>query len=163
MPVNRLIRVVSAFFASACVGYLLASILFTSANLIRLSEVGADISFNDALRTVWFDLRGLAPSLLWNQYGSLIFIALAIAFPVGALLRSFAIRANVPAIAPFLYPLAGATAMIVILVLSYQKYEVYAFAGARGWLGNFAQCFAGACAGYLFHLLSSSSPSEARP
>lgn len=161
MPVNRLSRVVFAFFVAAGVGYLLASIAFTAANLIRLSEVGAEISLADAMRTVWFDLRGLAPSLLWTQYGSLIFIGLAIAFPVAALLQRLAIRANVTTIAPFLYPLAGATAMVAILVLSFQEYEVYAFAGARGWLGNLAQCFAGACAGYLFRLLS--SPSEARP
>lgn len=161
MPVNRMIRVVFAFVVAACAAYVLASMLFTSVNLIRLSEVGAEISATDAMRTIWFDLRGLAPSLLWTQYGSLIFIGLALAFPVAALLRALTVRANLAFITPLLYPLAGATAMVMILVLSFQEYEVYAFAGARGLLGNLAQCFAGACAGYLFQTLTSSL--EARP
>lgn len=161
MQASRRVRVALAFLVAGIVGYLLASVLFTTVNLIRLSEVGAQISFMDAVRTAWFDVRGLAPSLVWTQYGSLIFIGLAIAFPVAALLRNWALRAKTVApIAPYLYPLAGATAIAMILVLSFQQYEVYAFAGARGWMGNLAQCFAGACAGYLFQALT--SPSEAR-
>ncbi|MBM0106791.1 hypothetical protein JM946_18820 [Steroidobacter sp. S1-65] len=161
MQAARLVRIAFAFVIAGCAGYLLASFLFTAANLWRLSEVGAQISFADAARTFWFDVRGLAPSLVWTQYGSLIFIGLAIAFPIAALLRYAALRATSTAkIEPFLYPLAGATAIATILVLSFQTYEVYAFAGARGWLGNLAQCFAGACAGYLFQVLM--QPSEAR-
>jgi hypothetical protein len=161
MQANRVVRVALAFVVAGIVGYLLASVLCTAVNLIRLSEVGAQISFMDAVRTVWFDVRGLAPSLVWTQYGSLIFIGLAIAFPVAALLRYWALRSKTLAsIATYLYPLAGAIAIAMILVLSFQQYEVYAFAGARGWMGNIAQCFAGACAGYLFQALS--SPSEVR-
>lgn len=160
MSVHRSIRILFAFVAAAFVGYVVASVLFTTVNLIRLSEVGAEISLTDAVRTIWFDLRGMAPSFIWTQYGSLIVIGLAIAFPVAALLRHLAVIANVASIAPWLYPLAGVVAIVMILVLSYQEYEVYAFAGARGWLGGLAQCFAGACAGYLFQVLTSRS--EAR-
>lgn len=160
MQASRLIRVAIAFVAAGFVGYLLASMLITAVTLIRLSEVGAQLSVADIARTLWFDVCGLAPSLDWTKFGSLIFIGLAIAFPIAALLRYVARQADLPAIAPILYPLAGATAMATILVLSYQTYEVYAFAGARGWLGNIAQCFAGACAGFLFQVLI--PPSEAR-
>jgi hypothetical protein len=162
MQARRLVRIAFAFVVAGFAGYLLASLLFTTVNLIRLGEVGAQISFADAVRTAWFDVRGLAPSLVWTQYGSLIFVGLAIAFPIAAVLRYWALRAKaVSSIAPYLYPLAGATAIAMILVLSFQEYEVYAFAGARGWLGNLAQCFAGGCAGYLFQVLSPTS--EVRP
>lgn len=148
------VRALIAFLVAASVGYLVATLFFTSANLIRLTAVGAEIGLNDVLRTLFFDLRGMAPSLVWTQYGSLIFIGFAIALPVAALLRRLVLRASpdVQRIAPILYPLAGATAIGMILLLSYPKYEVFAFAGARGVLGCIAQCLAGAIGGYLFHL-----------
>lgn len=150
----RAIQILVAFIVAVAVGYIVATIFFTSANLIRLSAVGADISFADALRTWLFDLRGMAPSLVWTQYGSLILIGFAIAFPVAALLRRLTLRgaAGVHWIVPILYPLAGATAVGMILLLSYPKYEVFMFAGARGVFGCIAQCLAGAIGGYLFHL-----------
>jgi hypothetical protein len=148
------VRALIAFVVAASAGYAMATLFFTSANLIRLSAVGAEIGIADALRTLLFDLRGMAPSFVWTQYGSLIFIGFAIALPVAALLRRLVLSASpgVRRIVPILYPLAGATAIGMILLLSYPKYEVFAFAGARGVLGCIAQCLAGAIGGYLFHL-----------
>ncbi len=149
------VRALVAFVVAASVGYIAASVFFTSANLIRLSAVGAEIGLNDVLRTMFLDARGMAPSFVWTQYGSLIFIGFAIALPVAALLRRLTLRASprIQRVAPILYPLAGATAIGMILLLSYQQYEVFAFAGARGVLGCIAQCVAGAIGGYLFSLL----------
>ncbi len=154
MERDRLFRVTLAYLLAAAAGYAVASIFFTSANLIRLSAVGAEISFADALRTFLFDMRGMAPSMVWTQYGSLIFIGFAIAFPVAAYLRRVVLRSTGPIrkIAPYLFPIAGATAIAVILLTSYPKYEVFMFAGARGTFGSLAQCLAGALAGYVFHL-----------
>jgi hypothetical protein len=150
---NLVLRVLLAFVIATGVGYLVAALFFTAANLIRLGAVGAQISFVDALRTFSFDLRGMAPSLVWTQYGSLIFIGFAIAFPVASLLCWFVARSDATRrIAPYLYPLSGATAIAVILIASYPKYEVFMIAGARGVLGSLAQCLAGAIGGYLFHL-----------
>lgn len=150
----RAIRVLVAFIVAVAVGYIVATIFFTGANLIRLNAVGAEITAADAVRTWLFDLAGMAPSFVWTQYGSLILIGFAIAFPVAALLRRLTMRssASVQRIAPILYPLAGATAIGMILLLSYPKYEVFMFAGARGVFGCIAQCLAGAIGGYLFHL-----------
>ncbi|MFO7305870.1 MAG: hypothetical protein C0P74_010155 [Gammaproteobacteria bacterium] len=149
-----LLRALMAFVLAAIAAYVIATLFFTSANLIRLSAVGAEITVADAVRTFLFDVRGMAPSLLWTQYGSLIFIGFAIAFPVAAVLRRFSMRSEAARwIAPTLYPLAGATAIALILILSYQTYEVFAFAGARGVLGSLAQCLAGAVGGYLFQIM----------
>lgn len=152
---NKVVRALVAFVVAAIIGYVVATLFSTAANLIRLSAVGAQISFGDAVRTFFFDLRGMAPALDWTKYGSLIIIAFAIAFPVAAVLKRLTLRAEggIRRIAPILYPLAGATAIGMIHLLSYPKYEVFAFAGARFLGGSIAQCLAGAIGGYLFHLV----------
>lgn len=154
MVQQRVVRVILSFVVAAALGYIFASVFSTTANLIRLGAVGADISFSDAARTYWFDVRGMAPSLIWTQYGSLIFIGLAIAFPVAAALRWLALKSsNGDRMISILYPLAGATAIAVILIASYPKYEVHMLAGSRGALASAAQCLAGAIAGYLFWVM----------
>jgi hypothetical protein len=147
-------RIVIAYVLAACAGYVCAIFFATSANLIRLGEIGADIAPSDALRTYWFDLRGMAPRWELTRYGTVILVGLAIAFPVAGLIRHFVLRARpaLQSIAPFLFPAAGATAIGTALVLMYQQYEVSAVAGGRG-LGFLAQCAAGAIAGYLFQRL----------
>jgi hypothetical protein len=157
---SRIGRVAVAFPLAACVGYVIAALFVTAANLIRLSAIGADISFGDAWRTAIFDLRGMAPSpRSWTNYGSLIVIGLAIAFPIAAWTRSRAARAKSIGlrIVPFLYPAAGATSIAVVLVSLYQRYEVVGIPGARGVLGFTAQLLAGALAGYLFQVTLSKS------
>lgn len=146
-------RILGAYVLAASGGYLLAVLFFTTANLIRLSAVGAEISAADAIRTLLFDMRGLAPTIFdWTRYGSVIFIGLAIAFPVAAWLRWGYLRmSSAPRrLAPFLLPLGGATAIAVALVAMYPKYEVVPIVGARGPLGFSAQCLAGAFAGFVF-------------
>jgi hypothetical protein len=150
-----IVRILAAYLLAASAGYVLAVLFFTTANLIRLSAVGAEISAADAWRTILFDMRGLAPTIYdWTRYGSVIFIGLAIAFPVAAWVRWGFLRLEpgLRSVAPVLFPLAGATAIAVALVAMYPKYEVVPIVGARGPLGFAAQCFAGACAGLLFQL-----------
>lgn len=147
------LRLATVFILAAGCGYVAASVLFTLANLIRLSGIGAEISAADAWRTILFDLRGMAPSPVELSYGSVIFIGLAIAFTVAAWLRWAASRAATPAprrLAPWLFPLAGATAVAVALLAMYPKYEIWLIAGARDPLGFTAQCLSGALAGVVF-------------
>lgn len=152
---SKIIRILIGFFLAAIAGYIVASVFATTANLMRLTDIGVEIPFLDAWRTYVFDLLGMAPTpFAITRYGTVIFIGLAIAFPVAALMRFFASRAQ-PAlqrIVPLLFPAAGATAIGVSLVLMYQQYEVSAVAGGRG-LGFLAQCIAGAFAGYVFQRL----------
>ena len=152
---SKIVRILVGFLLAASAGYVIAIVFATTANLMRLSGIGAEISFADAWRTYVFDLFGMAPTPFEiTRYGTVIFIGLAIAFPVAALLRAFASRARptLQRIVPYLFPAAGATAIGVSLVLMYQRYEVSAVAGGRGF-GFLAQCVAGALAGYLFQLL----------
>lgn len=154
-PMLNVVRILVAFVLAACVCYVLAIVFATTANLLRLAGIGADITVMDALRTYLFDLYGMAPALQWTRYGTVILIGLAIAFPVAAGLRWLVMRASPEhAILAWLYPAAGATAIGTSLVLMYQTYEVSAIAGGRG-MGFSAQCLAGAIAGLVFHWMMS--------
>ncbi len=163
MPLPQLlVRGLIAYLAAAVAGYVIAIAFATSANLINLAEVGARIGIGDALRTYLFDLWGMTPRFTeLARYGNVLLIGFAIAFPVAALVRFAALRAG-PAglrIAPFLFPLAGAVALGTGLTIMFQQYEVTAVAGARG-NGFWAQCAAGAIAGYVFQQVLYKSPAK---
>ena len=157
MTINRpltgsLPRGLVAYLAASVAGYVLAIVFATSANLINLAGIGADIGIGDALRTYLFDLWGMTPRFTeLARYGNVLLIGFAIAFPVAVGLRWLVSRAGgvVPRIAPFLFPLAGAVALGTGLTIMFQQYEVTAVAGARGH-GFWAQCLAGAVAGLVF-------------
>lgn len=146
---SQMLRIALAFAAAFAAGYLVAIVFATSANLINLSEVGAQIGFGDALRTYLYDLAHMLPRFEIARYGTVMIIGFAIAFPVAALLRFAALRVGFGPVAPWLYPLAGAVAIGTGLTLMFYQYEVSAVAGARGF-GFWAQCVAGAIAGFVF-------------
>jgi hypothetical protein len=148
---TRIVRITLAFVAAGVVGYVLAIVFATTANLINLREVGAQIGSGDALRTYWFDLQGMLPRFELARYGSVMLIGFAIAFPVAALLRLGVLRgpAGIRRLAGGLYPLAGAVAVGTGLTIMFYQYWVTAVAGARGY-GFWAQCLAGAIAGWVF-------------
>jgi hypothetical protein len=152
--VPRLPRIVFAYLFAALAGYVVAIVFATTANLLNLREVGAEIGAGVALRTYLFDLWGMTPRFEITRYGTVMLIGFAIAFPVAALLRRLALRANpaITRVVPYLYPLAGATAIGTGLTIMYMQYEVTAVAGARG-AGFWAQCLAGALAGFVFQRL----------
>jgi hypothetical protein len=151
---QQLHRAALAYLAAAVIGYIVAILFATSANLINLAGIGARIGLGDAIRTYLFDLWGMTPRFELARYGNVMLIGFAIAFPVAALLRALVMRSG-PAlrrIAFLLYPLAGAAALGTGLTIMFQQYEVTAVAGARGF-GFWAQCGAGAVAGWVFQLV----------
>jgi hypothetical protein len=151
---SRLPRIAFAYLLAALAGYVVAIVFATTANLLNLREVGAEIGVGDALRTYAFDLWGMTPRFEITRYGTVMLIGFAIAFPVAASLRHIALRTNplFAGVAPYLYPLAGAVAIGTGLTIMYMQYEVTAVAGARG-AGFWAQCLAGALAGFVFQRL----------
>jgi hypothetical protein len=151
---SRLARIAFAYLLAALAGYVVAIVFATTANLLNLRAVGAEIGVGDALRTYAFDLWGMTPRFEITRYGTVMLIGFAIAFPVAALLRHVALRAKplFVGVAPYLYPLAGAVAIGTGLTIMYMQYEVTAVAGARG-AGFWAQCLAGALAGFVFQRL----------
>jgi hypothetical protein len=146
---SQMLRIALAFAAAFIAGYIFAIVFATSANLINLREVGAQIGLGDALRTYLYDLTHMLPRFEITRYGTVMIIGLAIAFPVAALLRHAVLRGGFGPVAPWLYPLAGAVAIGTGLTIMFYQYEVTAVAGARG-LGFWTQCVAGAIAGFVF-------------
>lgn len=147
-------RALLAYLAAGVAGYVVAILFATSANLINLAEIGARFSAGDALRTYLFDLWGMTPRFELARYGNVMLIGFAIAFPVAAFIRRMAARGPgaLRRIVPWLYPLAGAVSVGTGLTIMFQQYEVTAVAGARGF-GFWAQCLAGAFAGWVFQLV----------
>lgn len=145
----RIALLLGAFAAAFVAGYIVAIVFATSANLLNLREVGAQIGFGDALRTYAYDLTHMLPRFEIARYGTVMLIGFAIAFPVAGLLGLAATRGGFGRVVPWLYPLAGAVAVGTGLTIMFYQYEVTAVAGARG-LGFWAQCVAGAVAGFVF-------------
>jgi hypothetical protein len=145
----QMLRIALAFAAAFIAGYIVAIVFATSANLLNLSAIGARIGIGDALRTYLYDLTHMLPRFEITRYGTVMIMGFAIAFPVAALLRLAASRGGLPLVVPWLYPLAGAVAIGTGLTIMFYQYEVTAVAGARG-LGFWAQCVAGAIAGFVF-------------
>jgi hypothetical protein len=148
------LRALLAYLAAGAAGYVVAILFATSANLINLAEIGARISAGDAIRTFLFDLWGMTPRFELARYGNVMLIGFAIAFPVAAVIRWMVARGPkaLRRVKPWLYPLAGAVSVGTGLTIMFQQYEVTAVAGARG-LGFWAQCLAGAFAGWIFQLV----------
>src|SRR5690606_12466504 len=114
------VRILLGFAIAVGFAYVLAALFFTSANLILLAAVGADISLSVRLRTYWFVLHGKTPSFVWTQYVTLIAIGLSVTLPLGAGPRTLATRAHSGRrLAPYLYPSAVAAAITVLLIRCY--------------------------------------------
>ncbi|MFQ5561940.1 MAG: hypothetical protein ACE5FO_00060 [Parvularculaceae bacterium] len=136
-------RTAARFILAAAVAALAAIGFHTATVLGRLAALGTEISAATWAETLLRNFLGLAPS-----YGAVVAIALALGFAVAALLKP---RAG--PLAPFAYPLAGAGALAVALVLMHIAYDgITPIAGARGTAGFLLQCLAGGLGGAVFAL-----------
>lgn len=128
--------------------YCIASAMHSQTTLVKLSAVGIDIPFSAKLRTLWLDFSGLLPT-----YGLIILVGLLIAMLVAQLIGS---KINGNKI--WLYGIAGATAMAVILMSMQPLLNVTLISGARGITGLLAQSVAGAFGGTFFGWLKMRKP-----
>lgn len=139
---TRVLHFLLALVATAALCCLAAS----QFNLARLSDLGVSVPFSDRLAVTAHDLINMGP-----LYGSLIGAALVIAFPVtGLLVRWFSSRRA------FLYALAGAVAIAVMLVIMKQAFGITLIAATRTASGFASQVVAGAVGGWLFAYLTKS-------
>lgn len=139
------IRIILGYAAAAIVALVLASAFHTHMVIAALGEAGAAIPFDKRLAMTANDLVGLAP-----QFGMVIGIGLAVGFLIAAGLR----RVLKP-LAPVAYPLAGAVAVGVALILMSMAFDgITPIAGARTTAGFALQCFAGAIGGVVFAVIA---------
>ena len=122
------------------------AIIFQSQNVImRLNDIGAEVSLPERLSMTAYDLQHLG-----SLYGLFVAIALAVAFLVGGVVFRFAKIGR-----PLVYIFAGSIAMLVMLFAMKQAFfDVHLIAGARDGAGIGLQMLAGGIGGWVFAKIS---------
>ena len=141
--VSSVLRLIGAFLASIVTTFLLASFFHTETVLAQLAGIGAEIPLTAHLRTIIADMRGFA--LTVGMFPVIIAVTLLLGFSVAAILK----RVITP-LAPIAYPLAGASAIGVMLWIMSHNFDITPIAGARGAIGFSLQMLAGAVGGLVF-------------
>ncbi|MEW9799572.1 hypothetical protein [Alteromonas sp. CYL-A6] len=147
-----LFRFIVTLIPAWIVAYVLASICHSQMVLTGLTSVGVSIPVKDWLAMTVYDLWGLLPA-----YGSAMLVALLLAM----LVVRFLLRPQLPSRALALYMLAGALAVMTMLLAMQPLLNVTLIAGARSTAGFILQALAGAAGGAVFCRLRllNSSPS----
>lgn len=120
-----------------------SSLIQTQLNLAALAKLGVDLPFAVRLKASAHDLLHFAP-----LFGLLLGLGFLIAFAVAEL-----IARRWPVVRQALFPLAGASAMGVMLLLLKLALPVTLIAAARSAFGVFLLLLAGAFGGWLFERL----------
>jgi hypothetical protein len=140
----RATRVIAAFVAAVVAAAAIATIVSTQFVLAHIVELGVDVPLGVRLETTAHDLVGMGPLL-----GALIAVAFAIAMTAAAAI----VRFGLPSWRAVAYPLAGATAVFVLLLALESALGMMPIAGARGAAGRIVFVLAGAAGGWLFSAL----------
>ncbi|WP_298632642.1 hypothetical protein [uncultured Umboniibacter sp.] len=139
-----------AFFTSAIVTFILASLANTQFVIAGLESVNVVIPLSDRVMMSWLDIQGLALT-----YGIVIMIGLLLAFSFMSLVNRFYPLPKV------WFPLGGAIAFIVMIAAMEPLLGVTLITGARTTAGWAAQCAAGAIGGFVFSQLKAPSSKSA--
>jgi hypothetical protein len=145
-----IVRWVVAFIAAAAVMIVLGSLAHSlmvqqawSDAVLAGEGTSATLSMGDRVAWILHDLVGMLP-----LFGTLVSVALLIAFLAGSLLVRFTgLRAIV-------FPVAGAVAIFTLFTLLKMQLGTVGVFGARGNMGLGLQVAAGLIAGLVFAFLS---------
>ncbi|WP_421133609.1 hypothetical protein [Alteromonas sp. A079] len=141
--IHTVLMFLRAYLPAWLTTYLVASILHTQFVLLNLVQLNVDIAPRKWLMTTFADIQGLL--LL---YGSAISATLLIAMIVANWLTTR--RHCSSTVRRFIYVLAGAVGMWVMLAAMQPILNVTLIAGARSTLGVIMQCVAGGLGGFVF-------------
>lgn len=139
------LRFLKHFIPCWAVTYCVASILHSQMVLINLVQVNVSIPIAEWLSMTAYDLWGLLPA-----YGSAVFAAMLIAMLVSVWLT----RHQARAFSVLIFMMAGALAMLIMLLAMHPILQVTLIAGARSAAGIALQCGAGLIGGLVFGLLT---------
>lgn len=131
------------FLLAVLVTFILASLAHSQFVLLELAKVGVQIDMASRISMSIDDLIGLGPS-----YGAIIALSLLLGFTVVGTIRKYR-----PHTTAWVYPLAGALAMLVMLLAMQPIMHITLIAGARTPFGILAQCLAGFAGGWVFKSL----------
>jgi hypothetical protein len=135
---GEMLRALGAYGLAVVVTYVCAAIAATQSVMSRLGDMGVDVDFALRLQTTLQDLSGMVLYLM------LIAVALAIAFPVAALVSRF-----LPRWRSLGYPLAGGVAILALHFILNQALNITPVPAARTTLGLAVQALAGVLGGYV--------------
>lgn len=144
-----LLRYVAAFVAAVMCTALLASVFSTQSVIASLQEVGANVSFNTRLSMTLSDFKVL------ETLGAVTAACFLVGFLVAYACNRFVLQSRIA-----WFTLAGACALVSTLLLMSWFLQLAPIAGARTLLGLTFQGFSGACGGFIFAKLTSSSESS---
>lgn len=131
-------------FISVLVTTLFAVIAQTQRVISMLQAVGGNVSLGKRFAMSVYDAQHLG-----SVFGLFILIAFIIAMTCATL-----INRKMPALGALLYCVAGAVAIVVMLMsMKTVFFDVQIIAGARDALGLALQMLAGALGGYVFYVL----------
>lgn len=120
---------------------LLVSAMQSHFNMQALRKIGATVDMATLIDVILYDMIYFGPVIM-----IVILVGFLIAFPIAALLQP-----RVPAfLANHAYGLAGAGAMVTILLLMPKMMDITPIAAARTSYGFFALCMAGLLGGGSF-------------
>lgn len=142
---RRVLKIMAAWVL-AVLATVLVGVVFQTQNVIaRLNDIGANVSLTDRLSMTSYDIIHLG-----SLYGAFIAIAFLIAFLAGGIVFHLAKFGR-----PFVYVVAGAVAMLIMLFAMKQVFfDTHLIAGARDALGISLQMLAGAIGGFVFARVS---------
>lgn len=142
---RRVLKIMAAWVL-AVLATVLVGVVFQTQNVIaRLNDIGANVSLTDRLSMTSYDIIHLG-----SLYGAFIAIAFLIAFLAGGIVFHLAKFGR-----PFVYVVAGAVAMLIMLLAMKQVFfDTHLIAGARDALGISLQMLAGAIGGFVFARVS---------
>ena len=145
---QRFFTLVGHFFAASLLTFICASIVHSQFVLHGLSDLGIVISWSDRLRMTWQDLQGLFPTL-----GPIISLSLLLGLLALTLLKKWLVTLYSPL--KLLYPLAGASAVGLMLIAMQPIMNITLIVSARSHAGILALCLCGAIGGWVFGCLRS--------
>ncbi|MEQ3658677.1 MAG: hypothetical protein ABNH21_06950 [Glaciecola sp.] len=131
---------ISQVLIASLLSFVVASLMHSQTTISGLIDVGAKLSLNDKLTTVYYDFIGLLP-----VYGSIIFAGMLIAMPIASVIKRKLQISN-----RLIHCLAGAMAIVTILIAMHPILNVTLIAGARGTGGMLMQSIAGAIGGLAY-------------
>jgi len=152
LATKHLLHLFAVFAVTVVLTTTVASVAGTQVVLAQLDALGVSVSIADRINTTWQDLLGLGlfiSPVLGFSYGAIIAIGLFIAFISAGIVSHW-----LPTLRKIVYTVAASVAIMTILVVSYQIFEVVLFAFARTPFGYLSQVGAGAIGGWFFSVLT---------
>jgi len=147
---GKMLRALGAYVLAVLVTYGIAAVAATQSVMSRLADMGVEVSFPVRLQTTLQDLVGMS-----GLYLPIIAVALAVAFPVAALVSRY-----LPGWRSLGYPLAGGVAILAIHFILNESFNITPIAAARTTLGLAIQAMAGVLGGYLCLRLLPAKPAS---